>query len=245
MSEPLSKEAFEELMQNVRGSRIQPIQVALTRNNVSELLKRHGHGGTMLHEASRVGCTNIVNFLLDNGADPNSLNLYNSTPLMNASYNGHCGVVTVLLEKGADPNIIGNGHTSAFEKAARHGYLTICKILASKGASMFIDGVCVLKNYANYSMLSTKHKDVERNIILKIYAEGPHPDARWNRRWPLLNLMTGCGYRPTTSMLIELINNKSPSDLGLKVMKKKEWIQYRIGLVFSNDGLLRLIVSFL
>jgi len=243
MSEFLSKEAFEELMQEVRGGRIGPIQIAITQQ--PELLKRHGHGGTMLHEASRVGYINIVNFLLDNGADPNELNLYNSTPLMNASYNGHCGVVTILLQKGADPNIIGNGQTSALEKAARHGYLAICKILVSKGASIFIDGVCVLKNYANYSMLSTKQKDLERDIIRKIFAEGSHPDARWNRRWPLLNLMVGCGYRPTRHMLLELINKKSLSDFGLKVMSKKEWIQYRKGLVFSNDGLLRLIISFI
>ena len=243
MSEPLSKEAFEELMQDVRGGRIQPIQAAITRN--TELLKRQGYGGTMLHEASRVGSINIVDFLLNNGADPNALNIYNSTPLMNASFNGHSGIVTLLLQKGADPNIIGNGKKSALEKAARHGHLSVCKILASNGASMFIDGVCVLKNYANYSMLSTKQKDIERNIIRKIFAEGPHPDARWNRRWPLMNVMTGCGYRPIKSMLLELINNKSPSDLGKKVMKKKEWIQYRMGLIFSNDGLLRLIVSFL
>jgi ankyrin repeat protein len=244
MSEPLSKEAFEELMQDIRGGRINPIQVAITQR--PELVKRHGiYSGTMLHEASRCGYINLVNFLLDNGADPNALNLYNSTPLMNASYNGHCSIVTILLQKGADPNIIGNGQTSALEKASRHGYLTICKILVSKGASMFIDGVCVLKNYSNYSMLSTKQKDIERNIIRKNFAEGPHPDARWARRWPLLNVMVGCGYRPTRRMLLELINNKSPFDFGSKVMSKKEWIQYRKGLVFSNDGLLRLIVSFL
>jgi len=62
-------------------------------------------GNTPLSEASCYGETEIVEFLLQSGAHPNSRNRQGRTPLWRATYNGHEDIVKLLLENGADPSI--------------------------------------------------------------------------------------------------------------------------------------------
>ena len=62
-----------------------------------------GRKHTALSEASCQGHLHVVNFLLESGADPNSLNDTGRSPLWRAAFNGHSEVVQVLLEAGADP----------------------------------------------------------------------------------------------------------------------------------------------
>ena len=55
----------------------------------------------------------IVELLLDSGADPNIKNYRGNTALMMASVKGYSDIVRLLLERNADPNIQNNeGYTS-------------------------------------------------------------------------------------------------------------------------------------
>ena len=56
---------------------------------------------TALHLASLHGHLDIVQFLLDNGADPDKLDDWQCTPLHNAAGAGHADIVSELCEAGA------------------------------------------------------------------------------------------------------------------------------------------------
>ena len=59
---------------------------------------------TALMLAAQGGHTNIVQYLLDEGADVNKLDAYGSSALMYASSHGHTETVRLLLSYGADVN---------------------------------------------------------------------------------------------------------------------------------------------
>ena len=77
-----------------------------------ELLLRYGakpnmpnsYGLTALVKSTACGYSEIVELLLDNGANPNSYsNGYSA--LIEASYYGYCDIIEILLNYGADINI--------------------------------------------------------------------------------------------------------------------------------------------
>lgn len=76
-------------------------------------------GFTCLHEAALAGHTEVVKFLIENGADVNKQAKEagdSETPLMDAAENKHLDTVKVLLENGADPQIYNSEGYSALTK---------------------------------------------------------------------------------------------------------------------------------
>ena len=67
-------------------------------------------GNTVLHAAVVGGCSkNIVQALIDHGANVNATNRDNVTSLMIACQRGDVNTITKLLRAGADPDIISSG----------------------------------------------------------------------------------------------------------------------------------------
>jgi ankyrin repeat protein len=60
---------------------------------------------TPLHAAAESGSPEVVEFLLEHGADLNARDKYGDTPLHYAAAFGHPETVRLLLERGTDPNI--------------------------------------------------------------------------------------------------------------------------------------------
>src|SRR5438128_2464400 len=60
------------------------------------------YGDSALHYAARYGLTEIVNILVENGADVNAKTIHSYTPLHGATFNGYIDVIKILLENGAD-----------------------------------------------------------------------------------------------------------------------------------------------
>ena len=58
--------------------------------------------GTALHEASRHGLEEVVEILIEKGADVNARKIFDTTALMLASRYDHLGVVEVLTRNEAD-----------------------------------------------------------------------------------------------------------------------------------------------
>jgi ankyrin repeat protein len=74
-----------------------------------------------LHHASDSGHLEVAQLLLDRGADPNSLNSNNESPLHLASLRGHQDVAQLLIERGAEANSPDNHNRDPLQLATQGG----------------------------------------------------------------------------------------------------------------------------
>ncbi len=98
------------------------------------------HGFTALGMATHFGNEDIVRFLLEKGADPNthSQNGYNVYPLHAAVGSGFDGIAKMLIEAGAEVNVLQTSRTSPLHLAAQTGNIDLIILLLENGASVSI-----------------------------------------------------------------------------------------------------------
>ena len=96
------------------------------------------YGDTCLHKAVRQGCsTEVVQAIIDHGADVNATNKNNKTALMKACYNKHEGAINVLLNASADLNIADMYGETCLHKAVRQGCSTeVVQAIIDHGADV-------------------------------------------------------------------------------------------------------------
>jgi hypothetical protein len=87
---------------------------------------------TPLHTAcssgtATAGSMNVLNLLLQEGADGNSCNKWKETPLLIAANNGHHAAVQALLKHGANPSLCSEAGWSALTFAAHK----VCGVVAA------------------------------------------------------------------------------------------------------------------
>eukprot|EP01122_Echinamoeba_exundans_P003563 TRINITY_DN13646_c0_g1_i1.p1 TRINITY_DN13646_c0_g1~~TRINITY_DN13646_c0_g1_i1.p1 ORF type:complete len:632 (-),score=124.81 TRINITY_DN13646_c0_g1_i1:68-1963(-) len=104
------------------------------RQNIQEDINEKQQGVTPLYLACLRKNTNIMQFLLSNGADPNLMSR-NRTPLYLATLYGEDLMVILLLQHGADPNLICN-NVAPLHIAAAKGIIELCELLISHGADV-------------------------------------------------------------------------------------------------------------
>ncbi|XP_060656659.1 myotrophin-like [Drosophila nasuta] len=107
----------ESLIWNIKNGEMDDVQSVYQNSNrdVNEWVG----GRTPLHYAADFGQLKMIKFLVDIGADVNSEDKYNITPLLAAIWEGHTECVEFLLEKGADSQGItpnGQSYVDAAEK---------------------------------------------------------------------------------------------------------------------------------
>lgn len=91
---------------------------------------------TPLYFAAQGGHLNIVEILLESGADPGAQSTW-GTPLHIATRSGHVDVAKVLLQFGADPNAAGGEYDyTPLHVAAEMGAVEIGQLLIDCGASV-------------------------------------------------------------------------------------------------------------
>lgn len=71
------------------------------------------------------GSMQVLNLLLEKGADGNACNKWRETPLLIAANNGHRDAVAALLKHGADPSLCSEAGWSALTFAAHK----VCRFL--------------------------------------------------------------------------------------------------------------------
>ncbi len=96
----------------------------------------HQFSRTLLHWAATTGNTEWIRALIRSGADPNSTDSVNWTPLHIAAAFGRLKAVKVLLDNGAKTDIPSStGGFTPLHLAAQNGHPNIVRILLDRGAS--------------------------------------------------------------------------------------------------------------
>ena len=90
----------------------------------------------ILSAAAREGHSDVVQLLLDNGADPNAAGRFGELPLHTAAYAGHLRIVEVLLKNGVNVNQKGKFGETSLHWASAEGHLEIAKFLLQNGADV-------------------------------------------------------------------------------------------------------------
>ena len=134
---------------------------------------------------------------------------------MVASRNGRLAVVCLLLSKGADPNSRDSTRT-ALSLAAAHDHLEVCLLLISHAADLLEivrDGQTALDLCDSYLCL-TPEVNQRLALLRKAYDEGPHPNARWVRRWPFVCVLVCCDFQPLAARKAYLLMINPPLPAG-------------------------------
>ena len=214
-----------------------------------------GRGTTAILAASMVGSEELVVELLKRGADLKARTEYGSDALFLASCEGHVAVAAILLGRGCDPNTRSNNWT-ALGIAAIFNELSACILLLSKGADLYAiipyDGRTALQLYGQQTdpLLTPAVLEERRALLQHTYDEGPHPNARWARRWPFVMVMVCYGFQPTAARRAVLLALNPPLPTNVKippiVMRTKAQRRAFLNMaVFGHEGIWRIIASYI
>jgi ankyrin repeat protein len=94
---------------------------------------RNNWGITPLIGTSTNGNREMVQLLIDNGADVN-MGYWNGTPLLVAAAAGHTDVVKLLIDKGANINASDDRGRTPLSRAQQQGHSKIVELLRQHGA---------------------------------------------------------------------------------------------------------------
>jgi len=231
------------------------------------------HPGMMaLHVASLGGSESLVRELLDRGANLHSLGSVGWTALHYAARGGHFAVATLLLNRGIDLHAVSTDKCTALHWACFHDRLDCAVLLLSRGSDLMASRSeirSILIDYACYTdpRLSEQVYNQRLQVLRNAFAQGPHPtqvkrrrDERWARRWSFMSVLTGCDLMPLAYRKAQLIAGNPPlppTDVMIPPpqtearrvrLTRAQIIAERarlMGLVLSNEGLVRHVVSFL
>jgi ankyrin repeat protein len=124
-------------------STLQTTETDLTAKTVNE--------ETPLSFAAELGHKEMIQLLLDQGADVNESGGFFGNALQTASKNGHLTVVQLLLNHGADVNASGGRfYGNALQAASAEGHEMIVQLLLDQGTDINVSG----KFYSNLSVRS-------------------------------------------------------------------------------------------
>ncbi|KAJ8321297.1 hypothetical protein KUTeg_001155, partial [Tegillarca granosa] len=121
------------------------------------------HGISALHLASEKGNLDVVNALLQGGANVNQVDFDGYSALHLASKNDHANVVVALLQEFANVNqIVKDRGTSALHLASEEGYLDVVNALLQGGAN--VNQV----DFDGYSALHLASKNDHANVVVAL-----------------------------------------------------------------------------
>uniref|UniRef100_A0A4W6EM55 Poly [ADP-ribose] polymerase n=1 Tax=Lates calcarifer TaxID=8187 RepID=A0A4W6EM55_LATCA len=125
--------AGRELFEACRSGNLERVRKLVTAENVNSR-DTAGRKSTPLHFAAGFGRKDVVDFLLQNGANVHARDDGGLISLHNACSFGHAEVVSLLLHHGADANARDNWNYTPLHEAAIKGKIDVCIVLLQHGA---------------------------------------------------------------------------------------------------------------
>ncbi|XP_050397840.1 poly [ADP-ribose] polymerase tankyrase-1 [Patella vulgata] len=158
-------ESGRELFEACRNGDLGKVKKYVTTQNVNAK-DTAGRKSTPLHFAAGFGRKDVVEHLLENGANVHARDDGGLIPLHNACSFGHAEVVQLLLRHGADANARDNWNYTPLHEAAIKGKVDVCIVLLQHGADPNIrntDGktACELSDPSAKSVLTGEYKKDE------------------------------------------------------------------------------------
>ncbi|KAM4624549.1 poly [ADP-ribose] polymerase tankyrase-2 [Polymixia lowei] len=126
-------EASRELFEACRNGDVERVRKLVTPENVNSR-DTAGRKSTPLHFAAGFGRRDVVDFLLQRGANVHARDDGGLISLHNACSFGHAEVVNLLLHHGADANSRDNWNYTPLHEAAIKGKIDVCIVLLQHGA---------------------------------------------------------------------------------------------------------------
>ncbi|XP_039606309.1 poly [ADP-ribose] polymerase tankyrase-1 isoform X1 [Polypterus senegalus] len=124
---------FRELFEACRNGDVSRVKRLVDSGNVNAK-DMAGRKSTPLHFAAGFGRKDVVEHLLQTGANVHARDDGGLIPLHNACSFGHAEVVSLLLCQGADPNARDNWNYTPLHEAAIKGKIDVCIVLLQHGA---------------------------------------------------------------------------------------------------------------
>jgi ankyrin repeat protein len=156
---PVDKQGLTPLIIACAEGYLEVVKVLLEHCANTEVTVRGANSRTALHFAARGGHADVVEALLDDGANQDAVTVPDEeTALHEAIRNGHLEVVQVLLEEGADVDLPQLKGLTALHIAAKEGNAEIVESL--------------LEHFADPDVL-----DKEERSAIQIAAESKAPGA--------------------------------------------------------------------
>lgn len=112
----------------------QPLARQMLRDDPAWLAATNSLGETALHDLVIEDHQKAVRFLLELGAEVDSRDAFQATPLIHAAQLGYHNMAALLMEHGADIHARDDEEETALFKAASGGYGEICELLLNAGA---------------------------------------------------------------------------------------------------------------
>jgi ankyrin repeat protein len=152
---------------------------------------------TALQAASARGHREVVEILIDKGANVHIQGGPDGNALQAATKYGHQEIVRLLIEKGADVHALCGFSGSALQAAARHGHREIVQLLIEKGAD-----VNALGGFSGYALqAAARHGDQE--IVKLLIEKGANVNAQGGKIGYSLQAAARHGHLEIVKILIE------------------------------------------
>ena len=168
---------------------------------------------TGLFLAAGYGHRQVLNMLLDAGADPNREAYEGKSSLQQAVEYGHLVITRTLIEHGADVNHISDNGDSVVYTASRQGYDKLVALLISSGARPFQQNADpnqpILKNiYQEHEFLAACREGHIAGVRYYLEQDGFDINALYlggARKQPITGLVlaAGHGHDRVVSMLLD------------------------------------------
>lgn len=178
--------AKQSVVQAAGKGNMERVKHHVNKRGRSVLFEKEPGGWTALHKAARKGKLQMVEYLIEQQADLESIDASMSTPLHCACWKGQVEVVEKLIEMKANPLAVTESGWNAIHSASFRGHAQVVKLLleqtninsAQRDLQGFtaielteVDAVAELLEEAGYRALQQVLESEEEELFLEVDGE--------------------------------------------------------------------------